>query len=265
MTRRYRLGTTSYIVPADLVPNVEYLAGRVDDVELILFEVDEGPSNLPDQRTVARLQQLAEASGMSYTVHLPLDIKLGDVDSPAHPSLVKAAAVIDCLRPVKPQAYVLHLDGCDVLAGKVSYDPWLERTVAALEVLGEHAGGSSRLAVENLEGYPPDFLDPVLGRAPVSACVDIGHLWLEGHDALAFLGARLERTRVVHVHGIGSRDHQTLAHVPRGRLRALRALLEGSDYAGVVTIEVFNEADLATSLAAFAEAKPRAQEVVDGR
>ena len=44
----FRIGTTSYIIPADILPNVVYLAGKVDDVELVLFEVEEGGGNLPE-------------------------------------------------------------------------------------------------------------------------------------------------------------------------------------------------------------------------
>jgi sugar phosphate isomerase/epimerase len=264
MTTRYRLGTTSYIVAADLLDNVVHLAGRVDDIELILFEVDDGPSNLPDEAAVARLRELAAASRLTYTVHLPLDIRLGDIDAPDHPSLTKAAAVIDRLRPVAPHAYVLHLEGRDVLAGAVPRARWLARTVAALEILAHHAGGAAALAVENLEGYPLDFLDPVLERVPVSACVDIGHLWLEGHDALAYLRSRIERTRIIHLHGIGTRDHQSLAHVPHERLRALRELLDETRYDGVVTLEVFNAHDLETSMAAFAAAAPACERMLDG-
>ena len=43
----FRFGTTSYIIPADILSNVRYLAGKVRDVELVLFEIDGGPSNLP--------------------------------------------------------------------------------------------------------------------------------------------------------------------------------------------------------------------------
>jgi hypothetical protein len=37
----FRIGTTSYIIPAGIVPNVAYLAPQVDDVELVMFETDE--------------------------------------------------------------------------------------------------------------------------------------------------------------------------------------------------------------------------------
>ena len=54
----FRLGTSSYIIPDDILPNVEFLADRVDDVELILFESDE-ISNIPDTATVERLAWIA--------------------------------------------------------------------------------------------------------------------------------------------------------------------------------------------------------------
>jgi len=47
----FRLGTTSYIVPADLMPNVVFLSPLVDDVELVLFESDT-ISNLPDAAVI---------------------------------------------------------------------------------------------------------------------------------------------------------------------------------------------------------------------
>jgi len=52
----FRLGTTSYILPADLLMNVEFLADRVDDIELVLFESDD-MTNLPDAATVRALER----------------------------------------------------------------------------------------------------------------------------------------------------------------------------------------------------------------
>jgi hypothetical protein len=68
----FRLGTTSYIIPAELLPNVIYLADKVDDIELVLFESDE-ISNLPDAATVKILKETAEQSDLTYTIHLPMD------------------------------------------------------------------------------------------------------------------------------------------------------------------------------------------------
>lgn len=254
MNYGFRLGTTSYIIPADLIPNIEYLAGRVEDIELILFEVDDGPNNLPSEYDLRQMADLAAANHLTYTVHLPLDIDLGAVDRVDHPSLHKAVRVIERMNTVTPHAFVVHLVGKDVLRGRVEPEVWRDRTVAALEILGKKAGGNEHLAVENLEGYPLDFLEPVLERISVSCCVDVGHLWLDAHDALAFLRQHLHRTRVIHLHGIGTRDHQSVAHVPVDDLRAFLATLEEASYTGVVTLEVFDRDDLDSSLRALQQA-----------
>ena len=132
----FRLGTTSYIIPADIVPNVHYLAGKVQDVQLVLFEVDDGPNNLPAPAQIAELRSLAQAHGMSYTVHLPLDLRLAEDGSPRHVSLEKARRVIDCTRALEPWAYVLHLDGRSLLGGASPQDTrhWQDQAVQALEL-----------------------------------------------------------------------------------------------------------------------------------
>lgn len=250
MTCPFRLGTTSYIIPDDILPNARYLAGKVRDIELILFEVDGGPNNLPSSEVIEELSQVAREYDMTYTVHLPLDLKLGDDGSERDQSLVKAKRVIDCTRPLAPWAYVLHLDGKSV---RTSDDAdliarWQDQSVHALAIAAEWAGGAYKLAVENLETYPLDFVQPVLDRIPVSRCVDIGHLWLDGHDPIPYLRAALPRTRVIHMHGIAERDHRSLACMPLENVRAVWDELVQAKYAGVLTLEIFSEADLLSSM-----------------
>jgi hypothetical protein len=55
----FRTGATSYIIPAELLPNVNFLAGKVDDIELVLFESDE-ITNLPETATVKALNKTAD-------------------------------------------------------------------------------------------------------------------------------------------------------------------------------------------------------------
>src|SRR5512134_513405 len=209
----FRLGTTSYIIPDDILPNARYLAGKVREMELILFEVDDGPNNMPSSEVIDELSKIAQESDLTYTVHLPLDLKLGEDGSERDLSLVKAKRVIDCTRGLDPWAYVLHLDGKAVRTSKdvELIRRWQEHSVRALEIVSEWAGGANKLAVENLETYPLDFIQPVLNRIPVSRCVDIGHLWLDGHDPIPYLRFALPHTRVIHMHGIAERDHRSLA------------------------------------------------------
>jgi sugar phosphate isomerase/epimerase len=246
----FRLGTSSYIIPADILPNANYLAGKVKDIELILFEVDDGPNNLPSPEVIEELAKIAREQDLTYTVHLPLDLKLGNDGSERDVSLVKAKRVIECTRGLDPWAYVLHLDGRSV---KESNDAaliarWQDHSVRALEIVSEWASGAEKLAVENLETYPLDFIQPILDRIPVSRCVDIGHLWLDGHDPIPYLQAALPSTRVIHIHGIAERDHRSLAFMPQDKVGAVWDELLHLKYAGVLTLEIFSEEDFLSSM-----------------
>lgn len=250
MNYPFRLGTSSYIIPDDILPNARYLAGKVRDIELILFEVDDGPNNLPSPDVIEELSQIARGHDMTYTVHLPLDLKLGADDSERDQSLVKAKRVIDRTQALDPWAYVLHLDGKSVRTSTDAelIEHWQDRSVRALQIVAEWAGEASKLAVENLETYPLNFIQPVLERVPVSRCVDIGHLWLDGHDPIPYLRAALARTRVIHIHGIAERDHRSLACMPLEKVRAVWDELIDAKYEGVLTLEIFSEEDFLASM-----------------
>jgi sugar phosphate isomerase/epimerase len=175
---------------------------------------------------------------------------LGEDGSEQDQSLVKAKRVIDCTRALNPWAYVLHLDGRSVRTSTDAtlIERWQDRSLRALEIAAEWAGGAEKLAVENLETYPLDFIQPVLDRIPVSRCVDIGHLWLDGHDPIPYLQAALPRTRVVHMHGIAERDHRSLAFMPQEKVSVVWKELIRFNYQGVLTLEIFSEEDFISSL-----------------
>lgn len=255
----FRIGTTSYIIPADILPNVRFLSGQVLDIELVLFELDDGANNLPSSEVRAELTQIASQAGMSYTIHLPLDLRLGADGDEQSISLVKAKRVIQATRQLDPWAYVLHLDG---IQARESADTgvltaWQDQAARALEIVSGWAGNPALLAVENLDGYPPGFNAPVLDRIPVSQCIDVGHLWKDSGDPVAYLKSCLPRSRVVHLHGVSQRDHQSLAHVPTNNLDAVNHTLLTTPFTGVVTLEIFSQEDLATSLNALQDSLRR--------
>ena len=90
---------------------------------------------------------------------------------------------------------------------------------------------------------------------PISRTIDVGHFWLNGADPLDHLARWIGRTRVIHMHGIGERDHASLAYIPPRTARSRRGVAGAGTSAGVVTLEVFNEADLAGSLGALADSR----------
>jgi sugar phosphate isomerase/epimerase len=245
----FRIGTTSYIIPADIIPNVEYLAPLVDDVELVLFETDEYGSNLPDDKALMRLRELGAAHNLTYTVHLPLDLRLGDGGEATHISLRKAQRVIEATQTLAPYAYVLHLDGRALLGplDGQALGQWQENAGRALEILYTRMEQPNRLCVENLEAWDPEAFAPIVSAHPVSRTIDVGHFWLQQVDPMEHLEQWLDRARVIHIHGIAARDHASLAHVPAAALDPVIDLL-ARRFTGVVTVEVFDQDDLLSSL-----------------
>jgi sugar phosphate isomerase/epimerase len=250
----YHLGATSYIWPVDIPLNVGRLGPLVDDVELVLFELEEA-SNLPDEATVASLKALAEAHDLTYTVHLPLDLALTDPCS-----LEKASKVITRTRDLSPWAYVLHLDGQRVEGSPdaSTVSRWRREARIVLEEVVAMTGEPEQLCVENLENYRPEYYLPLLEQVPVNLCIDIGHLWLTGSDPLPFLERHLRRTRVIHLHGVDGHDHQSLLHQGAERVEPVLKLFATQGYDGVVTLEVFNRED-------FFSSRTLIDEIVNGR
>jgi hypothetical protein len=248
----FRLGSTSYVYPADILTNVERLAqqGDVDDVELILFEIDDGPHNLPDDAVIQRLVDLGASHTPTYTVHLPLDLQLAADGSAQHASLIKAERVIKTTLPLEPFAYVFHLDGQGVMQ-----PDWTSQALRALDRVIAWVGQPDCLAVENLESWDPSYLDPILARVPISRTVDIGHFWKMGRDPLSVLDAWLPRTRVIHLHGVAERDHKSLACMLPAVIDSVTARL--IDFRGVITLEVFETADFFSSRTALLDSMAR--------
>lgn len=256
MKRRFRIGSTSYVYPDDILPNVRRLAPLVDDVELVLFEVDDYGTNLPDGALIAELQALAGANDLTFTVHLPLDLSFENASS-----FDKARRAIEATRDLDPYAFVMHLDGL-VLVDHPSAETIAEWQVNAAQALAQvvgWAGDPLRVCVENVEAWDPVYFRDLVLHCGASRCIDIGHFWLQKLDPLEHLTENLPRTRVIHLHGVGSRDHQSLRNVPPEQLQLVVNALMRADYAGLVTLEVFGIDDFFSSLESLHEALARSQ------
>jgi sugar phosphate isomerase/epimerase len=272
----YRIGTTSYILPADILANVEYLAPLVDDIELVLFETPDHGGNLPDAALRKRLGALAAAHDLTFTVHLPLDLCVdfeaslqeaqgrgsgGDAGLDADISLERARRAIEATRELAPFAYVAHLDGRGLIGrGEGNREQqlgrWQEGAYKALKLVSGWLDDPALLCVENLEAWDPAAFAPVIDALPVSRTIDIGHFWLNGEDPMHHLVRWIGRTRVVHMHGVAERDHVSLSHVSPERLDPVLGYL-AEQFSGVLTLEVFSEPDLQTSLAALKSSPAR--------
>ena len=156
----FRLGTTSYILPADLLTNVRFLAPYVDDIELILFEADD-QSNLPDRNAITELHSLARSHDLSYTVHLPLGLTLGATEEEERrTSVAKALRVVELTSPLNPAAYVVHFEGDRRgLIPSEHMTGWTNSLRASVKDLLKTGIPSPLFCVETLD-YPFALVDP---------------------------------------------------------------------------------------------------------
>jgi sugar phosphate isomerase/epimerase len=230
--RRLLFGTTSYVLPDDLLPNARLLTPLVEDIELILFEGE--ASNLPSQQDVAELRRLAEAGGGGYTVHLPLDVGLGELERRRRREAQDITLrVMDLTLPLEPHAFVVHPELPLSYHPKLGEEPqpldelppelegfWQEALGESLERLAELAGPFP-VAVENLQ-FPFVWVKPLLEQFDLGVTLDVGHLLKAGGNVRDHLTQFGDRLTVVHLHGIiDGCDHRDLSAYDEDELRDL--------------------------------------------
>ena len=251
----FRLGTSSYIIPADIEPNVRALAPLIDDIELVIFESDEF-SNLPDKEIVRNLAEIKGRNNLSFTVHLPLDSNLGDPDEAVREASVgKCARVFERVCSLEPHAYLLHLHG-EKRGNEPAKDigKWQKRLSRSVETLiSEHGFPAHKVAVETLD-YPFDLAQPIIREYGLSVCVDVGHLLLAGRDPIACINDNRRNCRVIHLHGVRQgKDHVDIADMDTVFLNELNdAVADGHGPECVVTLEVFDKVILQKCVAKLA-------------
>lgn len=260
-----RLGTSSYIIPADIIPNVEFLRDKVDDVELVLFESREA-SNIPGPDVISRLSALAEENGLTYTVHLPYDVKAGSADEEQRRHAVDMwVRIIGITRCLPVHGFIVHLeperyrnpDGTPCLDPADDVPAWRARVQKSMRELRERTRDltqPSMLCVETLSYDLMTLLPDILDNG-FSITLDVGHLWLNGLYSPAYVEKLLPHARIIHLHGVrGLKDHQSLAAGDRLQIRGFLDILKKHRESDLVlTLEIFSRKDLEESLKVLGE------------
>jgi sugar phosphate isomerase/epimerase len=246
-----RIGTTSFIYPGGWLYNVERLAPRFDDLEILFFEAA-GQGAFPERAECEALARCKRQHGLSYSLHTPLDASLASEDAALRAGGVQSVQrAIDAAALLEPEHYVVHVYLGDTERSPrppQDLDAWRERAAASLRALLDHGVAPRSLCVEALD-YDFGLIAPVVEALDLSVALDIGHWVRDGRHELDELARHLPRTRLLQWHGTDAtgRDHRSLVHYPRSRARALLALLAERAYAGVLTLEVFDAAELESS------------------
>ncbi|WP_291318973.1 cobamide remodeling phosphodiesterase CbiR [Desulfonatronospira sp.] len=250
----WRLGTTSYIIPDHILPNLYYLQDKVDDVELILFESAE-QSSIPDASQVRRMQSVAADSGLSYTVHLPLDLSPGSRNENQRRHCVDTWKYItELMQPLNPVGWVVHLSDPP---GDINHlSDWHEQCRKSLEELSREID-PALICIENLD-YDQELIWPWVLEMGFSLCMDLGHLQVRGEDLSACLDKWLGHTRIIHLHALNSegQDHVGLQHMDQDLLARLLHIFDTrSPSPLVVPLEIFSSKHFQGSLEAIKKAR----------
>lgn len=244
----FRLAATSYIIPAPIIPNLLFFGSHVDEVELVLFESG-SESNLPSRSDIREMKALGADLELTYNVHLPADIFLGDPDPDRrHRDRETTLRFFERTLPLNPTLFILHLDS---RAGDGSANSdwiaWQDRVRQSVEALVKGGLDPRRVAIENLE-YPMELILPLADDHGMSLCLDLGHFIRYQYDLREELEQNLSRSTMLHLHGVANgMDHLGLEHLSDEEWEVVSSALKS--YTKGVCIEVFSLDDLVPSLA----------------
>ena len=252
--RQFRLGTTSFIIPDHIIPNVKKLGSFFDEIELLVFE-SLALDSLPSKGDVKTLLSLSRDLNLTYNIHLPTDVSLSDESSQkrqaAADTLLK---VLDRFAPLNPSTHTLHLEMPRDLR-QISRDQneirtWIDFIRDGLCLLLPGVSDLNTISVETLD-YPLFYIESLIKEFHLSVCLDVGHQILYNHNPVQTFGTHKLRIPLIHLHGVedsgkGTKDHKALDTLPQDAIMKIIGILE--TFRGVVSLEVFNIENLNRSL-----------------
>ena len=233
-----RLAAPSCVIPAGVAENARFLAGKVDEVGLCLFEtracLNYGPQDLPPDLAALPLR---------WHAHLPVDLPWPRSASAAHPARTAATLarrVLEKTAFLQPRCAVLHPPraGAQIqrrlLAGfahhwqKHCHVPLLLENIAESDI---HSLG---------EGFLQDH--------GLGLCLDVGHLLGYGQKNLLF-SQLPEQASLVHWSAPGDGDrHLPLTDFSAQQMQTAASLMPRFCDTAVHMAEIFNWKKLTASL-----------------
>ncbi|MFO7972712.1 MAG: cobamide remodeling phosphodiesterase CbiR, partial [Desulfobacterales bacterium] len=170
----FKIGTTSFIYPAGYSQNVTLLAPYVDEIELLLFE--SAPDSLPSPQEIKKLLSLSKEFDLTYNVHLPTDISLGDPEPSIRRTAVETLKKVTHLTAsLSPSTHTLHLSYDEKGQETDRIKKWQDRLYQSVGQFIATGVPPEMISIETLT-YPMEWVEHILNHFNLSVCIDLGHL-----------------------------------------------------------------------------------------
>lgn len=228
----------SCVLPATVADNARFLAGRVAEVGLCLFEAQSclnyGREDLPGDLAALPLR---------WHAHLPVDLPW---EAGGGAAAALALAVLHKVSYLRPHLVVLHPP---VPCAGRSTQTLLQEFRATW-----HKHGAIPLLLENIDtcdlaSLPPELWEVGEGPEALGVCLDVGHALGFGHSTLLACPHLLKRVGLVHWSAPGARDqHLPLTRWTGEQRAACEELVPLLPAGAVHMAEIFHWAGVEASL-----------------
>lgn len=252
--RKFKIGTTSFIIPDHIVPNVRLLGPFFDEIELLIFE-SQPEESIPSKKDVKTLLSLSRDLDVAYNIHLPTDVSLCDASKEKRQIAAdRILFIMDRLSMLCPSSHTLHLEMDRNTQMRLNNQDqakkWIDDARDGLERFLSRLADVSLICVETLD-YPFEIIAPLVEDFNLGVCIDAGHHIKYGYDFLETYSRHRHKTSIIHLHGVdfscdNPRDHSGLDKLPDNYHGRIEALL--NDFLGTLSLEVFNKKSLNRSL-----------------
>lgn len=217
----------------------------MDEIELLFFESK--PASTPSKNDIQLLDNLSKKYNLSYNIHLPTDIFLGDSNPNTRQHAVNTLIhFINLVSPLSYSTCTLHLEYNNGSFNKTDVKKWQKLTRKSMEELIASGIKSESISIETLM-YPFEWVEKIITDFNFSVCIDIGHLILLKKNVEDVFNKFRGRTSIIHLHGVdGDRDHMPLDTLSNKHMASVMNILR--HFTQTVSLEIFSRSHLIRSL-----------------
>lgn len=239
----FKISAPSYLLPGGYIENITYLMDKVDDIQLLLFDMTEDDP-LFQEELLTTLSYLQKEARIAFSVHMPVKPKVFNSFSKR---LDLTISTIERLSMFLIGSYTFHYDLPDGYVWekiKEQDKKHINNTYITFFNRIKTKFPGIDISLENTD-TPLSALDSVISDCDISYCIDIGHL-LKQKRALNEIEPRLAKTSVIHLHGIEKINGKIVDHRAFTYDRTILQFLE--KFKGILTIENYHKVTFNHSL-----------------